>query len=352
MAEKNKGLGLPQQKGTFEIKGVISGTSKENFSKTSKTKTGKDFRAVNFGVTFDKNQTLFVTLTGMPQDNVYFSKRGEKGAKSDVKTVPWKDRYTFNNEGYTLIGVNCGLEKTTNEKGVEINNIKHLTPFDASKYISENLKDGESVYLRGNIEFSHYVNKTTKELQHNSKLVITQISLCKPVDFEVSGYVPEASFAQPIVFTAVRKEDPNFVVESQVVNYATVENADFVVENAKLADNFRKSVKPYTALKVWGNIRTVKNTEVVEDSGGDDGWGEKNPLDKVNGQYRKNFIITGADPESMEKEVYKESEMDKAIATMNANENAKKDFGDGGEDWGGDSKIEGKKTEDDDEAWG
>jgi hypothetical protein len=42
--------------------------------------------------------------------------------------------------------------------------------------------------------------------------------------------------------------------------------------------------------------------------------------------------------------------MDKAIATMNANENAKKDFGgDGDEDWGG--KIEGKKDDSSDDAW-
>jgi len=141
MAEKTKGLGLPQQKGTFEIKGVVMGCLKENFSKDTKTKTGKDFRMVNFGITFDKNQTLFVGLTGMPQENVYFSKRGEKGEKPTTEKVAWKDRHTFRKEGYSLIGVNCGLEKTTNEKGVEINNIKHLTPFDACKYISENLKD-------------------------------------------------------------------------------------------------------------------------------------------------------------------------------------------------------------------
>ena len=347
----NKGLGLPQQKGTFEIKGVVTGVGRENFYVEKKTRTGKDFRAVNFGITFDKNQTLFVGLTGMPQDNVWFSKRGDKGEKPTTEKVAWKDRYTFRKEGYSLIGVNVGLKKTDNGKGVEVNDIKHLTPFDATKYISETLKDGVSVYVRGNIEFSHFTNQGG-ELQHNSKLVVTQISLCKPVDFEATNFEPDASFAQPIVFSAVSKEDAGFSVDAKIVNYATVEDANFVVENEKLASNFRKSLKPFTAIKVWGKIRTVKNTEVVEDSSENDGWGDKNPLGKLTGQYRKTFVITGADPESIEKEVYSEKEIEKAIETMNANDTAKKDFGDGEEDWGsGDSKIEGKKEEDADEAW-
>jgi hypothetical protein len=351
MAEKNKGLGLPQQRGNFEVKGIVTNTLKESFFKETKTKTGKDFRALNFGITFDKNQTLFVNLTGMPMENVYYSKRGEKGEKPTTLPVPWKERHTFRKEGFSLIGVNCGLTKTTDEKGKELNDIKHLTPFDACKYISENLKDDMSVYIRGNIEYSHYANQAG-ELQHNSKLVVTQISLCKPVDFEATGFEPDAQFTQPFVFMGVRKEDPNFAVEAKVVNYATVEDTEFVVENPKLADNFRKNVKPFTALKTWGDIRTVKNTDTVEESSSDDGWGEKNAMDRVFGQYRKTFIVTGADPESMDRETYTEALVDKAIETMNANENAKKDFGEE-EDWGGSgsSKIEGKKEEDSDEAW-
>ena len=347
---KTKGLELPQQRGNFEIKGIVTNTLKEGFFKETKTKTGKDFRALNFGVTFDKNQTLFITLTGMPMDNVYFSKRGEKGEKPTTMPVPWKDRRTFKKEGFSLIGVNCGLKKTTNDKGTEVNDIQHLTPFDACQYISENLQDGVSVYIRGNIEFSHYANKEG-ELQHNSKLVITQISLCKPVDFEATDFKPDAQFTQPFVFMGVRKEDSVFVAEGKVVNYATVEDAEFTIENPKIADNFRKNVKPYTAMKTWGDIRTVKNTEVVEESTSDDGWGEKNAMDRVTGQYRKTLIIMGADKESLDRETYTEALLDKAIETMAANENVKKDFGEGDEDWGGDSKISGEKKEDDDEAW-
>jgi hypothetical protein len=74
-------------------------------------------------------------------------------------------------------------------------------------------------------------------------------------------------------------------------------------------------------------------------------------MDKVTGQYRKAFIITGAEPASIESELYSEDLMEKAVATMNANENAKKDFGDGGEEDWGSGKIEGKKDESSDDAW-
>jgi len=344
----NKGLGLPQQKGTFEIKGVVMGVSKENFYVEKKTKTDKDFRSVNFGITFDKNQTLFVGLTGMPQDNVYFSKRGDKGEKATTEKVAWKDRYIFNKEGFELIGVNCGLKKTDDGKA---NKIEHLTPFDATKYIGENLKDGMSVYVRGNIEFQSYTNQGG-ETQHSSKLVVTQISLCKPVDFEEKDFDSTASFQQPLVFIGGRKEGDSALLETLVVNYATVENVDFVIKDEKLAATFKKNLKPYTSLKVWGNIETVKNTEAVEeDSSDSDGWGEKNPLEKLTGQYRKNFVITGADKTTIEKVIYSESEIDKAIETMKANDTAKKDFGEDDNWTGGDNKIEGKKEEDSDDAW-
>ena len=41
MAEKNKGLEIPETKGQFQIKGIVFGTEKESFYKETVTKTSQ-----------------------------------------------------------------------------------------------------------------------------------------------------------------------------------------------------------------------------------------------------------------------------------------------------------------------
>ena len=38
---KNKGLDLPQTRGNFQVKGIVTGTQKDNFYKETQTKTQK-----------------------------------------------------------------------------------------------------------------------------------------------------------------------------------------------------------------------------------------------------------------------------------------------------------------------
>ena len=70
--KKNKGLDLPQTKGSFQIKGVVTGTQKDNFYKETQTKTQKPWRILNFGVKNNKDSTIYVTLSDGEKDKVYF----------------------------------------------------------------------------------------------------------------------------------------------------------------------------------------------------------------------------------------------------------------------------------------
>ena len=78
---KKKGLGLPQTKGSFQVRGKVSGTQRENFYTEKLTKSDKPWRQVAFGVQFDNESNVFVTLNGMERDTVWFSK------KEDNKSV-------------------------------------------------------------------------------------------------------------------------------------------------------------------------------------------------------------------------------------------------------------------------
>ncbi|GAA6275809.1 hypothetical protein F170042I7_19950 [Blautia caecimuris] len=343
MAEtKKKGLGLPQTKGTFQVRGKVVGTDKDKFYIEKMTKNNKPWRSINFGVQFDSEKTLYVGTNGMERDNVYFCKKIEDG-KTDKKVIPWKDRFNYHEEGYRMIGVNVGVEKTTDENGNTVNNKKTLTDYDSCKEISDHLRDDMSVFVKGNLEFSTYQDS------HRTKFVTSQVSLTKDdVDFEKEEFHPVADFTQMIVFMGVtpNKEKTRATVEAKIVTYDTIEDAEFIIEDMNLARMFAKQLKPYTGIKVWGRISVEKDTEEVETT---DCWGKKNNMDKVNSPTIRELIIEGADPNSIDTGTFTESEIDKAIEEMKAAKAAENDFG-GSENGGWGTVQHGSEDGMDDET--
>lgn len=343
MAEtKKKGLGLPQTKGTFQVRGKVVGADKDKFYIEKMTKNNKPWRSINFGVQFDSEKTLYVGTNGMERDNVYFCKKIEDG-KTDKKVIPWKDRFNYHEEGYRMIGVNVGVEKTTDENGNTVNNKKTLTDYDSCKEISDHLRDDMSVFVKGNLEFSTYQDS------HRTKFVTSQVSLTKDdVDFEKEEFHPVADFTQMIVFMGVtpNKEKTRATVEAKIVTYDTIEDAEFIIEDMNLARMFAKQLKPYTGIKVWGRISVEKDTEEVETT---DCWGKKNNMDKVNSPTIRELIIEGADPNSIDTGTFTESEIDKAIEEMKAAKAAENDFG-GSENGGWGTVQHGSEDGMDDET--
>ena len=356
----NKLFELPQTKGTFQVRGIVSGVEKDNFYIEKKTNTGKDFRMINFGVEYEDKKTIYPSLNGMPRDKVYFSKKDKDTGNTDTKAIAWKDRIKKAPEGYRMIGVLAGLQKIKDENGKVRNDNKTLTEYDACEYISENLQDGDSVFVKGNLEFGSYTNKDG-EVSHTTKFVPTQVSLCqKDVDFEAEDYAPAHDFTQTIVFVGIDQERENdkptgrFVVDAKIVNYNSIESAEFIIEDAKLAKQIRSGLKPYNSIQVHGHINVVNNVEDVNDEEDDDCWGESNDMDnkRVFAPTHRELIITGAKPSTIDKETYTEKAIDEAIKKVNASKKAEQDFSGKAEstsnvddDWGDDA------SDDEDEPW-
>jgi ABC-type sugar transport system ATPase subunit len=84
VAEKNKGLGIPETKGQFQFIGIVFGTEKDNFYKETMTKTQKPWRIINFGIKTDKEASAFINLSGGEKDKVFFSKQEKDGDKKNV----------------------------------------------------------------------------------------------------------------------------------------------------------------------------------------------------------------------------------------------------------------------------
>lgn len=345
----NRLFELPETRGQFQVKGKISGVESSRFYTEKKTKNNKDFRAVNFGCEYDDKKTVYMSLNGMPQDNVYFSKRNQDG-KTDTKKVAWASRHSFNEDNYKMIGVNLGLVKTTDAEGKEINDKKTMTPFDSCVYIKENLSDDVSTFIRGNIEFSSYLDNEGNT-RRSIKYVPNQVSLCRDVDFEEydEDNKPVHDFTQTIVFTGIDKEQEGgkdtgrFVVSAKIVTYADIVDTEFIIVDAKLAGLFKKNLKPYTAISVHGHIEVSHKIEEISE---DDGWGAANTMNSVSAPTKTEMIITGASPATIDRESYNEKNVSEAVAKIRNARTAEKNFGSNAststsdDDWGSDSDMD------------
>lgn len=338
---KNRIIELPQTKGTFQLKGKVTGTEKENFFIEKKIdKTGSNFRAINFGVTYEDKATVYVGLNGSEREKVYFSKRGAKGEKSTTKEVNWGDRNRFSEEGFNIIGITCGLQQERNEKGGVDNVTKTLVEYDACEYMNAYLEDDMDVFMSGNIEFSSFTNKANETIcRINYKP--SRIYACKaPIDFDAEGYEPQHDFKQRIVFRDIEQEKEDdkptgrFIVSAWIVNYASIENANFIITDKGLANLFKKNLKEYMAIDVSGEIVCRTIVEQVSTEGC---WGVPSKMDRVNHPVVREMIITGAVPSSIDKETYTEKEMNKAFEAIRKAKNAEDNFeakNDDTDDWG------------------
>lgn len=345
---------LPETKGAYQLKGVVSGMEKENSYKEIKTKSNKDMRLINFGITYLDGKTLYTNMQGMEQENVYFSKRAEKkGEKAEVEKVPWSDRFSYKREGFRLIGKNLGVKKVVDSDGKTVNDKKVLTEFDACKEIKENLKDGSSVFTRGNLDYSSFSDdKGNKRV--SIKLVPNQISLCSDIDFNDEKFEHQNDFNQVIIFMGIAKEKDDadketgrFAVDAKIVTYSTIEDVEFIIEDSKLASMFKKNLKPYNAIKVSGHMESSTKVETVEE---EDDWGESDAIEKVSAPVKREFIITGAKGSSVDKEVYTQEKVEEAMGKIAKSSKASKDFGSDSDDsdWGSSSNLD---SADDDETW-
>lgn len=327
----NRVFELQETKGTFQVRGIINGVEKERFYTDKKTKTGKDFRAVNFGCEYNDKQTIYMSLNGMPMQKVYFSKRNQSTGKTETKDVPWANRNKFNEEGFRLIGVSLGLTKIKDQNGKMVNDIKDMAPFDACEHIQTNLRDDMSVRIRGNVEFSSYTD-SENNVHRSVKYIPNKMYLCNEVDFtkyDDEQNKPVHDFTQTIVYTGIDQEQVDnkttgrFIVSAKIVTYSDIVDTEFIVVDKELANIFRKKLKPYNAITVHGKIEVSHNVQEVEE---EDCWGAANDMNKVSVPTKTEMIITGATPSTLDKETYNEKNIAEAMAKVKTSKTAEQNF--------------------------
>ena len=333
----NRIFDLPETKGGFQVQGIVLGMEKDSAFKEMLTKTKKKMRFTKFGVRTSKDNNIYLDLNGMVKDVVYFGKRDKETKKNEVKKVLWDQRNTFKEEGFRMMGVNLGLEQFIDDAGKKQNKKKVLAEYDACEYITQNLKDDASVFVKGKIEFSSFQNEKG-EVSRATKFIPSQISALKsPVDLDAEDYKEKSDFTQTIIFMSAEIDetdanDKKGLVQAKIVTYSTIEDTEFIVRDKTLFQTLKKNLKPYTAIQVHGKIINKVLTEEVETNS----WGQSNPMEQVSRTYIRELEIVGANPDTIDTETYTKENIEEALRAI-------KDFGgttkDNGEtksssDWG------------------
>ncbi len=349
---------MKQTSSSFQVRGIVTGTQSKRFYRSGTGKNGSQWNALEWGIKIAEGKTVYVSMSGFPRSDVFYYKSGnKKGEKGTTKKVAWKDRKKSPGEGFRLIGVTISTGK--DENGKNINEV--FTEYDAIEYLHENLKDDDSVFIKGNLQFSSYTDRNG-QTRRKIELVPTQISYTqKPVDFDAEDYKEMCEFENTIVFSSIDKEtDENdkatgrFILSGYSIGYNSVENVSFILEadHAKLANNLKKAMRPGYSIKTYGRVEVINDISVVE-SDDSDGWGESSPMERVNSPTRREYIVYRADPNSIEKDDYSEDAISEAIRKIKAAKAAEENFGekadtgnDAKDDWGTDDDL------DDENPWG
>ena len=341
------------KKGKFMLIGKVIGCNKYDFYKQTITSTGRERRVIKFGLTYfadDKGKrNQYLNLSGMKLDNVYASKKDEDGKVTNP--FPWEQRYNLP-EGYNLICKRAGLNKIVDESGNFKNEAKYLTDYDMCEYFHQNLKDDMSLRIEGEIDTSLYDSNgtvvTSKKLVPTSSFLTTN-----EINFEAEGFKPTNFFQQEIVFKSIAQEKDKdtdvptgrYIVEGIVIGYNDICEVSFIIENdhKEIAQTFRQYLFPYiSVVTVEGYLNTVIKVDEVKEE--NTGWGEASLFSRVRSGTKIEYVIIGADSNSLlpkkakgfytdprqipaSELIYTEEKINEGKAILKKQRQAKKDFG-------------------------
>lgn len=340
---------LKQTENSFQLIGVITGTEKNRFYKNGDTKNGGKWNSLEFGVKINDGKTIYCTLKGFPRSEVFYYKKGEKGAKGTTQKVSWNNRHKSPGAGYRLIGVNISTSK--DDQGKNVN--ESFTEYDAVEFLHGHLHDGDNVFIRGSLEFSSYTDRNG-QLKRKVELVPNQISYTtSPVNFAANDFVEMAEFENTIVFSSIDKEEDEngkatgrFILSGYSVGYNNVETVNFIIDadHAKVASAIKKKMKSGNSIKTYGRISVQNNVEAAPAE--DDGWGstETSPMERVTAPTIREYVVYKVDGSTFDTETYSEKAIAEALKKIKAAREAAANFGEKPEsnagasddDWGAD----------------
>lgn len=289
-----------QTKSFFSVRGQIVGLNnpKSGFGfKEDKTKTNKSYRALKFNVKNALSNVVTVEIFGTEQDKAYFHNKSIK----DTIAVAWNRRHDFEQEGYNII----------------------KPAYDLAEEVCTNFKDGDTVVVTGNIQFSEYVSRDGRKVKQTRLLAKNVHEATEPIDLENTDAETldcNAAFSQEVIINDVIDDKDTLYVNAYTIDYGDVFNKCILeAKKGVIPDGFYNNIKKLkfgTIIKFDGII----NNRAITANGGSGEWGQT-PLTKT--EFHKSLEIRSADPDSLVQAYYTQSEIEEAILAHSSKVNEK-----------------------------
>ena len=294
---------LEETKGSFTLKGKIDGLASDYAVREGVTSTDKDYKALSFFVQTSPTNRVKVEMFGMERDVIYYSSKAKQSKK-----VPFENRDKVSLKGYQLMGVNINASGKKNDR-------KTLIEYDAVDYIREHFNDGDTVYIKGQLDFSEFENQHGEKI-NKTGFRLNSIKKEADINFDADDFLPHAFFKQDIVVNELMEEDEKLFVHAKIIKYkGDLADATFVVDSERLK-KFAKTLKKNLKFGDWINVKgwivseTIETEEVEEQE--DDDWGGETP-DGMDNNYIKEYInelqIVNIDKESYDPKKYSEEDL-------------------------------------------
>jgi len=188
MGENN--FKLEVTKNHFKVAGLITRLTNNNKAyREGVTKNGQKYRSLRFGIQTSPDNTVFVEIFGSVTNEVGVSRM--KDGKFEFRRVPWNQRTNLG-EGEFISGFNAVRVKAD----PSADRPKSFTSYDAIDLIRKSFKDGDSVYVSGEIEYSTYNERLQTRFKVN---YISKNSDDKKVDFEAEDFKEISHFEMGMI---------------------------------------------------------------------------------------------------------------------------------------------------------
>lgn len=280
---------IKNTKSNFQLRGLISGLegNKKGFGYEcgvldKGNSAGKEYNKIRFYVQTGKENKIPVELFGTIKDKVCFYNK----EKRDSKMVPWSTRFTTKIEGYEYI----------------------MAEYDLIEKIKKDFKDGDSVFVNGEFQFSEYEDKQGNKKNQTRYLIKTIYhtnTILKNEDFEKEDFEEMNTFQQDLIINSIDEvvADKKTYVNGYTYDFKGLHQTTFVINSNKDTQKMKGSFK---TLKLGDFIRVhgVINYQVEKYTKKGGEWGDE-PIFNVN----KSLEIKGADPATLERKMYSETDL-------------------------------------------
>ena len=339
---------LEQTKGTFKLIGKVVNIDREN-AMTERTmdkgkNKGREYRNLRFGIQTAPDNMVQIGMFSFEPIEVYvWETENRKGGKMPYDK--WKkNRKVLEKQKKIPLETAVGLERDEEGK----TKTQHLPSWDAIAYIHDNLFNGDSVLVEGDISYNTYTNKAGQEVTSTNYNLKRLFALKQPVDFQDKDFEETSVFTQEFVFEGVEldEKEKKAVVFGKSIGYAREDqippmtdvsfeilfdeerDEDGLME--KMAKTYAKKVPYGSLVTVHGNILNKAISQVVEsDEDVDDDvmamlGGERNRMETTI-TYKRAMEIRGTD--SLEREKYTEEDLSQDDSLID-NDDSDDDLGD------------------------